>query len=99
MSTSSVGGFRQHRRHIFWQEESAYIEDIKAAGYWAAVLAGLKVLHTGGPYYAVQSSEKDAYWAKWNRSLARRTAVKRVLLRIPFVRRINARRGWFVEPA
>jgi GT2 family glycosyltransferase len=94
-----VGGFRQNRRDIFWQEESAFIEDIKAAGYSAAVLAGLKVLHTGGPHYAAQSSEKDAYWARWNRSIARRTAVKRVLLRLPFVRRLNARRGWFVEPA
>lgn len=93
----SVGGFRQSSRQVFFLEDSAYIEEVKAAGYGAAVLAGLKVLHTGGPYYAVQSPEKDAYWAKWNRSLARRRAVKRVLLRIPFVRRMNARRGWF-EP-
>ena len=94
-----VGGFRQSKRHVFWQEESAYIEDIKAAGYWAAVHGELKVLHTGGPHYGAQSVEKDAYWEQFHRSNARRAAVKRLLLRLPFVRRLNARRRWFVEPA
>lgn len=96
---NEVGGFRQHKRHVFWQEESAYIEDVKSAGYWAAVHAELKVHHTGGPHYAQQSLEKDAYWEQWNRSLARRATIKRILLRVPFVRRMNARKRWFVEPA
>ena len=94
-----VGGFRQHKRQTFWQEETAFIQDIQAAGYWASVYAELKVLHTGGPHYAVQSAEKDAYWRQFHRSNARRAAIKRALLRVPFLRRLNARHGWFVEPA
>lgn len=94
-----VGGFRQHKTLVFWEEDSAYIEDIEALGYQAAVLADLKVLHTGGPHYTRPSAEKEAYWARWNRRRARRAAVKRLLIRVPFLRRLNGRYGWFVEPA
>ena len=27
-----VGGFRQHAKEVFWQEDAAYIEDIKRLG-------------------------------------------------------------------
>jgi GT2 family glycosyltransferase len=94
-----VGGFRQQKKLVFWEEDSAYIEDIGALGYQAAVLAGLKVLHTGGPHYTQASAEKEAYWSRWNRKRARKAAVKRLLLRVPFLRRLNARYRWFVEPA
>lgn len=93
-----AGGFRQSKRHVFWQEESAYIEDIKAVGFSSAVLASLKVHHTGGPHYAKQSAEKDAYWAQYHRSIARKAVVKRALLRLPLIRRLNARHRWFTEP-
>ena len=93
-----VGGFQESKGQIFFLEDNAYIEDIKAAGYWAAVHGELKVLHTGGPYYGAQTVEKDAYWERWHRSMARRAAIKRFLLRVPFVRVVNARRGWFEEP-
>ena len=67
-------------------------------GYGAAVLADLRVHHTGGSYYTVAPREKERYWKRhWARQ-ARRTAAKRVLVRIPFVRRLNARNGWFVDP-
>lgn len=93
-----VGGFRQHPRLVFWQEEPAYIEDIGAAGYEAAVLADLKIRHTGGPYYTEVPAEKAAFWdAYWKRQ-ARRTRVKRVLLALPFLGRLNARYGWFRDP-
>jgi GT2 family glycosyltransferase len=94
-----VGGFRQHKTLVFWEEDGAYIEDIEALGYQAAVLADLKVLHTGGPHYTKLSAEKEAYWARWNRRRARRAALKRLLLRVPFMRRLNGRYRWFVEPA
>ena len=94
----AVGGFREKDGEVFFLEDHAYIDDVQAAGYWAAVHGELKVLHTGGPYYSVQSAEKDAYWEQRNRSLARRAAVKRFLLRLPLVRRLNARHGWFIEP-
>jgi GT2 family glycosyltransferase len=93
-----VGGFRQNEKHVFWQEETAYIEDIQRLGYEAAVLAGLKVLHTGGPYYSVLPAEKEEFWIRWERARARRAAVKRLLLRVPLVRPLNARHAWFSEP-
>lgn len=93
-----AGGFRQDKSQVFFQEEAAYIDDIGALGYEPGILADLKVHHMGGAYYSSQSAEKERYWAGWNRRNARRAAIKRVLLRIPYVRRLNARRGWFVEP-
>lgn len=94
-----VGGFRQHKKFIFWQEEAAYIDDIKALGYEAAVLADLKVHHTGGEYYGVSNPEKERFWASYWKRQERRQAVKRLLVRLPFVRRLNARFRWFVAPS
>ena len=91
-----VGGFRQHQKEIFWLEDEAYIADIERIGFGAAVLADLRVHHTGGPYYSVESKEKADFWRRWRAMRARRAAVKRVLLRIPGVRRLNARFHWFV---
>lgn len=94
-----VGGFRQSSRQVFWQEEPAYIADIRRAGYEPAVLADLKVHHTGGAYYGATSPEKSAFWASYWKRRARRVAIKRIVVRIPFVRRLNARFGWFVAPS
>jgi GT2 family glycosyltransferase len=94
-----VGGFRQDRKQIFWLEDEAYIKDIKRLGFGAAVLADLKVHHAGGPYYAKPPAARDAYWARYHRSEARKNAAKRLLLRLPLVRRLNARYSWFVAPA
>jgi GT2 family glycosyltransferase len=94
-----VGGFRQHRKEIFWLEDEAYIEDIQRLGFQPAVLADLRVHHTGGPYYSVESQEKADFWKRWSASRARRTTVKRMLLRIPGIRRLNARFNWFVAPS
>jgi GT2 family glycosyltransferase len=94
-----VGGFRQHTKEIFWLEDEAYIEDIERLGFGAAVLADLRVHHTGGPYYSVESKEKAEFWKRWRANRARRIAVKRMLIRIPGVRRLNARFGWFVAPS
>ena len=93
-----VGGFKEQRGKVFFLEDAAYVEDIRAIGYEPAILADLKVHHTGGPHYSEMPPEKAAFWAKWNRTNARKARVKRVLLRLPFVRRLNARHGWFVEP-
>ena len=53
-----VGGFRQDKKRVFWLEDQAYIEDIVRLGYGAAVLADLRVHHTGGPHYTKASEEK-----------------------------------------
>lgn len=95
----TVGGFRQHRKYVFWQEEAAYIDDIRKAGYEAAVLADLKVHHTGGPHYVETVPEKAEFWAAYERRMARRAAIKRLVFRVPFFRRLNARFAWFVAPS
>ena len=46
-----VGGFREDPKQVFWLEDETYIADIARLGYGAAVLADLRVHHTGGPYY------------------------------------------------
>jgi GT2 family glycosyltransferase len=94
-----AGGFRQHTKEIFWLEDEAYIKDIERLGFQAAVLADLRVHHTGGPYYSVEPKEKDEFWKRWHAMRARREAVKRMLVRIPGVRRLNARFNWFVAPS
>jgi GT2 family glycosyltransferase len=94
-----VGGFPQDKRRTFFLEDAAYIERIEKIGFRAAVLRDLRVTHAGGPYYAPSTAEKEAYWAEVERREARRTAVKRVLLALPFARRLNRRFRWFQEPA
>jgi rhamnopyranosyl-N-acetylglucosaminyl-diphospho-decaprenol beta-1,3/1,4-galactofuranosyltransferase len=93
-----VGGFRQDKKKVFWLEDQAYIQDIIRFGYGAAVLADLKVHHTGGPHYTVESVEKDEYWAEYYKRRARRLAVKKIVFRLPFFRRLNARFAWFEAP-
>lgn len=93
-----VGGFRQSRRQVFWQEEPAYIADLQRIGFGPAVLADLKVHHTGGEYYGATSPEKTAFWqAHWRRR-ARRVAIKKVVFRLPLFPRMNARLRWFTPP-
>ena len=93
-----VGGFREDPSRVFWQEDAAYIEDIQRLGYRAAYLEDLKVHHAGGPYYAEPPAEKVAYWADYWRRIERKNAIKRQLLRVPFVRPLNERFGWFHAP-
>jgi GT2 family glycosyltransferase len=93
-----VGGFPQQKGKTFFLEDAAYIHLIEREGYEAAVLRDLRVHHTGGPYYAGSTPEKDRYWAKFDRDRRRRDRVKRLLVAVPFMRALNRRRGWFVEP-
>jgi GT2 family glycosyltransferase len=94
-----VGGFQEKKNEVFWLEDAAYIEDISKLGYRAVVLADLRVHHTGGPYYTTPPKEKEEYWRKYWAKRRRRELAKRVLVRVPFVRRLNARYGWFVAPS
>jgi GT2 family glycosyltransferase len=86
-----VGGFPQDKKRVFFLEAAAYIRKLKKAGYEAAYLDGLEVLHAGGPYYYEITPEKRAYWEGYNRSVRRKNAVKRALLKVPFVRPLNDR--------
>jgi GT2 family glycosyltransferase len=93
-----VGGFRQNKKQVFWLEDAAYIQDLEKIGYRAAYVDDLQVLHAGGEYYSEIVPEKAAYWLEYRRKVSRKQAVKRVLLRIPFVRRLNQRYEWFQPP-
>lgn len=93
-----VGGFRQNKKHIFWLEDAAYIQDLQKIGYRAAYVDDLRVLHAGGAYYSEIVPEKAAYWLDYRRMVARKQAIKRVLLRVPFVRSLNQHYGWFQAP-
>ncbi len=95
----SVGGFRERKKEVFFLEDEAYIVDIQKLGFEPAVLADLRVHHTGGPYYSTESKEKDAYWERRERRKARRAAIKAVLFRLPFVRRLNDRFSWVSAPS
>jgi GT2 family glycosyltransferase len=94
-----AGGFRQRKGEIFFLEDEAYIRQIEALGYRAAVLAELKVHHAGGPYYSKPNPHREAYWARQAALDARKRRIKSVLLRLPFVGRLNERFGWFAAPA
>jgi GT2 family glycosyltransferase len=94
-----VGGFSENPKEIFWLEDEKYIADLERIGFRAAVLADLRVHHTGGSYYSTISSDKAAYWKRRFARQARRDAVTRMLVRVPFVRRLNRRYGWFVAPS
>ena len=94
-----VGGWQERPGEIFWIEDGAYIADIAELGYRAAVLADLRVHHTGGSYYTDPMPEKDAFWERYHARRRRRQQAERVLVRVPFVRRLNARFGWFEAPA
>jgi GT2 family glycosyltransferase len=94
-----VGGFSENTKEIFWLEDEKYIADLGRIGFRAAVLADLRVHHTGGSYYSTISREKASYWDRRFARQERRDAVKRVLVKIPFVRRLNARFRWFVSPS
>jgi GT2 family glycosyltransferase len=94
-----AGGYVESKRHVYWLADEAYIKRIQKLGYEAAILDDLEVLHANGPYYSQEFPEKQRYWNSYWRARARKDAVKRALLRIPFGRRLNARYRFFVEPS
>jgi GT2 family glycosyltransferase len=92
-----VGGWSVQDR-AFWEEEGDYLERLRRLGFGCAILEDLRVVHAGGPYYSQTPPEKRAYYVSYHRSVARKNAVKRALLQLPSVRRLNARLGWFEPP-
>ena len=93
-----VGGFREAKGKVFWLEDQAYVEDIAKLGYEAAFLEDLRVHHTGGAYYAPLTADKAQYWKNVEQHTLRKIAVKRALLRLPMVARLNDRFSWFTPP-
>jgi GT2 family glycosyltransferase len=93
-----VGGFRSHKKLIFWHEAAAYVSDVRKLGYRTAFLEDLKVWHAGSPYYSEPSRAKLAFHEHRERAEARKNLVKRALLAIPFLASLNQRRRWFDPP-
>jgi GT2 family glycosyltransferase len=93
-----VGGFRKAADKVFWLEDEAYVADIEKLGYHAAYLQDLAVHHTGGPYYAPPSPEKQKYWDAIVRARLRKIMIKRTLLRVPLVGKLNERYALFEPP-
>jgi GT2 family glycosyltransferase len=90
-----VGGFRKRRNEVFFLEDAAYIADIEKLGFEAAYLEDVALMHAGGSYYAREPEAKHVYWRTYWTRQKRKNTVKRALLRIPFVGRLNERYGWF----
>lgn len=90
-----AGGFPQHPDQAWYQEDAEYIVAIERHGYRPAVLADLRVHHTGGPYYGKLPQGKKEYWQEYWKTVRRKNAVKRFLMRVPFVSGLNSRFDWF----
>jgi GT2 family glycosyltransferase len=92
-----VGGFRRNRK-AFYREDEQYIRSITRLGYAAAILDDVVVVHHGGEYYSRLAPAKIEFYARREREVARKNAVKRALLAVPFVRPLNRRYRWFEPP-
>jgi GT2 family glycosyltransferase len=93
-----AGGFRQHKKLVFWHETATYVRDVRKAGYRTAILEDLQVWHAGSPYYSKPSRAKVEFHDQNQRAKRRKDPVKRAILRIPFAATLNARHGWFAPP-
>ena len=94
-----AGGFPERSKEVFWSEEAAYIAGIRRLGFGAAVLADLRVHHTGAPYYTAVSHAKLGFYVRRYGRWRRRNNVKRGLYKLPLVERLNTLHGWFQPPA
>jgi GT2 family glycosyltransferase len=93
-----VGGFGRHKKLVFWHEDAAYVRSVLKHGYRTAILESLQVWHAGSPYYSKPSPAKLEFHEHHRRVTATKDAVKNILLRVPFVRSLNERYGWFGLP-
>jgi GT2 family glycosyltransferase len=94
-----VGGFREHRRYPYWRPDVPYQRAIRRLGFDSAFLADLEVRHEGGRNSSGTPRPKAEFWEHETRARARKDRVKRALLALPLVARLNRRRGWFDPPA
>jgi GT2 family glycosyltransferase len=93
-----VGGFRRHKKLVFWHETEAYVRDVRRLGYRTAILEDLQVWHAGSPYYSKPSPAKLAFHEHRVRIKARKDLVKRMILLVPFATALNERYRWFDPP-
>ena len=93
-----VGGMPRDPRKTYFLEDAAYIRRLAPLGFRRAILDDLHVLHAGGSLSETSIADKAEFYSELRRRQARRDAVKRALLAIPFVARLNERFQWFERP-
>jgi hypothetical protein len=89
-----VGGFEVNKQFNFWHEDGAYVGRVIKAGYRAALLGDVKVFHASGVAYSFNeevAANKKRYYDAYEKWLARRKAVRRIIDRIPIVSRLYAK--------
>jgi GT2 family glycosyltransferase len=94
-----VGGMPSNPRKRYFLEDAEYIRRIGQLGYRRAILDDLHVVHAGSSLDETPPGEKADFYRSRLRRQARRDAVKRTLLRLPLVGRLNDRFGWFERPS
>ncbi len=95
---TKAGGIGRNRKSVYWHWDGAYLGKLDKIGYGGAILDDLKVTHAGGEYYSRIFPEKKEFYTEYHKQIARKNRVKRVLLRMPFVRSLNAHFQWFQPP-
>lgn len=80
-----VGGIKENKKFVFWNEDTLFKQELMAKGYQAAILKNLCVFHAAGPYYlndkAIQK-EKEKYYkvifgkSKWRKI---KTRIKKLI--------------------
>ncbi len=96
-----VGGFGEDEKLIFWREDGQYVSRIRKLGYWAGILAELRVFHASGPAYSahdVPAQAKAEFYRLRDIRRNRKNAFKRMLEAIPPIRLLNARLGLYQPP-
>jgi GT2 family glycosyltransferase len=93
-----VGGFREHPSLVYWREDADYARRVRKHGFRCAILEGLEVVHHGGTHYSPPTPAKVRLHELEHLRRARRDPLKRLLLRLPLVARLNRRLGWFDAP-
>jgi O-antigen biosynthesis protein len=93
-----VGGFKEHRRYPYWRPDIPYQRAIRKLDYDSAFLVDLEIRHEGGTNAYNPPLPKLAYHLHEKKVIARKNAVKRVLLAVPGFAALNRRFAWFELP-
>ena len=89
-----VGGFEVNKQFNFWHEDGAYVARVNKAGYRAALLGDVKVFHASGVAYSNDeevAANKHRYYTAYEKWLARRKAIRRIIDSIPVVSNLYAK--------
>ena len=94
----SVGGLPTKSKQLYFSTDSIYVKKVRTAGYDTAILASLRVRHSGDRAEAPPPPMKASFNEREAAIQRRKDHVKRALLLVPGVRAANRRWRWFHEP-